>query len=256
MNDDLARAFAAMRATEFRGTREEPFRFGTVAFTPEVPLKHDANFLFADRLEPETSADELAAEADRLQRGAGLGHRMVVVPGTPGERLEPGFRTLGWAVHRHLVMVLRHEPARTADTTAVVEVDLETLRPLREAVTLGEPWGTPEVARQLVDGKRLVLGTTRYLAVLDDGKPVSCTDLYLSGETAQIEDLVTLEAHRRRGHATALVLHATAEAHRAGAAFVFLVADDEDWPKDLYERLGFESVGLYWKFVLAPAPAA
>ena len=38
-----------------------------------------------------------------------------------------------------------------------------------------------------------------------------------------------------------------------GHELVFIVADDEDWPKDLYERLGFGPVGRPWCFT-RPGP--
>ncbi len=248
--DEYARAWRAMRKTEFRGTREEPFPFGTAAFTPELPLRHDSNFLFVDPFPPDATADELATEADLLQGRAGLGHRMIVVPSPSGETLVPGFRELGWDVHRNLVMVLRRPPERPVDTSMVVEVDEPTLRPFRETVARTYPWGTDEVARQLAEAKRLVKGTTRFLTVIVDGEIVSCADLYLSDRDAQIEDLVTLEEHRGRGYASALVVKGVEEARGAGAEFVFLVADDEDWPKELYRRLGFDPLAPYWKFVL------
>jgi predicted N-acetyltransferase YhbS len=48
------------------------------------------------------------------------------------------------------------------------------------------------------------------------------------------------------------VLAAVAEARQAGAEFVFLVADANDWPKALYGRLGFDVVGHYTKFFAPP----
>jgi hypothetical protein len=46
---------------------------------------------------------------------------------------------------------------------------------------------------------------------------------------------------------------AAADAARAeGADLVFLVADDEDWPKTLYARLGFDAAGPAWEFVRTP----
>ena len=38
----------------------------------------------------------------------------------------------------------------------------------------------------------------------------------------------------------------------AKAEFVFLVADANDWPKELYRRLGFDEVGHYTKFFEPP----
>jgi hypothetical protein len=30
----------------------------------------------------------------------------------------------------------------------------------------------------------------------------------------------------------------------------FLLAEEDDWPKELYRRLGFEPVGRIWDFLL------
>jgi len=44
------------------------------------------------------------------------------------------------------------------------------------------------------------------------------------------------------------VLAAIEAARRGGGEFVCLVADANDWPKELYRRLGFDTVGHYTKF--------
>jgi predicted GNAT family acetyltransferase len=86
-----------------------------------------------------------------------------------------------------------------------------------------------------------------------DDEIVSYTDLYSDGPDAQIEDVGTLPEHRGHGYATAVVLAAAAAARSDGADFVFLVADAEDWPKELYGKLGFDEVGHYTKFFTPPA---
>jgi ribosomal protein S18 acetylase RimI-like enzyme len=80
---------------------------------------------------------------------------------------------------------------------------------------------------------------------------VSYTDLYLRGGDAQVEDVGTLPEHRGRGYASAVVLAAVEEARRAGAELIFLFADAEDWPKELYRRLGFDELGYYVRFLAA-----
>jgi hypothetical protein len=45
------------------------------------------------------------------------------------------------------------------------------------------------------------------------------------------------------------VLHGVAESHAAGNELTFLVADADDWPQRLYEKLGFETVGRYARFL-------
>jgi ribosomal protein S18 acetylase RimI-like enzyme len=122
-------------------------------------------------------------------------------------------------------------------------------RPWREI--LAQPWGTPELAEQLLDSK-VLLGTraeTRFYGVEVDGEVVSWTDLYVAQGIGQIEDVATLAEHRGNGYATAVVLRAVEDARRAGVDLIFLVADDDDWPKGLYRRLGFDTLGRHYKFM-------
>jgi predicted GNAT family acetyltransferase len=152
-------------------------------------------------------------------------------------------------------MAQLREPEREADLSLVREVSEPDLREARKRVLANEPWATPQVLEQIFAAKALIgeRVTTRYFAVELDGEVVSYTDLYLDGADAQVEDVGTVPEHRKEGHATAVVLGAIAEARSAGAEFVFLVADANDWPKELYGRLGFDEVGHYTKFF---APAA
>jgi ribosomal protein S18 acetylase RimI-like enzyme len=250
VNEDVRRAFAFMGRADIAGTRTQPFRWGTAVFDDDLPLRYDSNYLLLER---EPDGDEaLVREADRVQGGSGLAHRAIVVPDERlGVALEPFFRGLpGWKVERFLVMVHRRPVTRLAGS-AVQEVDGELLRQPRTAALLGYPWGTEELARTLADSKARIADPvrTRFFAVLDDGEPVSWTDLYSADGVAQLEDLATAPAHRGRGHATAVVLRALEAARADGAGFVFLVADEEDWPKELYAKLGFDPAGRFSKFL-------
>jgi predicted GNAT family acetyltransferase len=60
--------------------------------------------------------------------------------------------------------------------------------------------------------------------------------------------VATVPDHRGREYARAVVVGAARTARGAGAEFVFLVADANDWPKELYRRLGFDELGHYAKF--------
>jgi ribosomal protein S18 acetylase RimI-like enzyme len=104
---------------------------------------------------------------------------------------------------------------------------------------------------QLFAGKHWIAEhvEARFFATVVDDEVVSYADLYQEGPEAQVEDVGTLPEHRGRGYATAVVLAAIAAARERGAEFVFLVADKEDWPKELYRRLGFDELGYYVKFV-------
>ena len=63
----------------------------------------------------------------------------------------------------------------------------------------------------------------------------------------------TIEEFRGRGLGSAVVLAAAASARTRGFDVVFLIADDADWPKDLYARLGFDPVSRFWSFVRTPS---
>lgn len=245
MSDELGRAYEFLVKGDMRGERTEASRFGVAVFDDTLPLRYDSNYLLVDRLPDAVAAGDLVGEAGRLERPS----IMVRDEGT-GERLVPGFERLGWRVHRGLVMAHRGRTARTADTSLVREVDEALLRPAHRRELAGEPWATPEVVEQLLDAKLVIAKAVqvRFLAVLVGGEVAAYADLYHDGRTAQIEDVATLAEHRGRGYASALVLYAVDEARRAGCDLTFLVADADDWPKELYRRLGFDDLGRYVKF--------
>jgi predicted GNAT family acetyltransferase len=65
---------------------------------------------------------------------------------------------------------------------------------------------------------------------------------------AEVADVGTLPEHRRRGLATAAVVAAARAARAGGADLVIVTADADDWPRQLYSRLGFEPLGLVERF--------
>jgi len=242
MTNELARAYAFLGRGDMYGSRSEPSPVGTAVYLDELPRRLDANFLRVERGEPA----EIQAEAERLDR------RMLFMPDLElGERLVPYFEERGWRVNRVTVMAQLREPERDADLALVEEVAEEDLRPPRKRLNAGQPWGRPEVMAELFAGKHLIgsLMEARFFAVRIAGEVVSYTDLYQDGPEAQVEDVGTLPEHRGRGYATAVVLAAIGAARERGAEFVFLVADREDWPKELYGQLGFDELGYYLKLV-------
>jgi ribosomal protein S18 acetylase RimI-like enzyme len=242
MRDELARAYAFLARGDMGGSRTINSPYGRAVYTDEVPKRSDCNYLWIERgAEPQ----ELAAEADRLDR------RLIFVPDPElGAKLAPWFAGHGWRIDRHLVMAQLRTPERSADRSLVRELDEEALRPPRRRLLEGEPWATPDVVAQLFQAKGLIAGrvSTRFFGVELDGEVVSYTDLYVDGADAQIEDVGTLPEHRGNGYATAVVMAAIESARASGSDFVFLVADAEDWPKELYRRLGFDELGHYTKF--------
>jgi ribosomal protein S18 acetylase RimI-like enzyme len=255
MTDDLARIHDFLLKNDLLGERVEPFRWGQAVFDPRFPKRHDSNYVRVVHLPDDVDAPTLAAETERVQGAAGLGHRCILVlEGERAERLVPGFATLGWSHHCGIVMLQRRPVDRDLDTSRVVETDAETLYAARAKEILTYPWGSPEIARQMLGAREAIPAPTRDFAIFTDGQPVAWVELCVDGDVAQIEALATIEGHRRRGHAAHLMLHAMREAQRSGARLVFLCAHLDDWPHEFYERLGFDEIGRYARFTRLGKP--
>jgi GNAT superfamily N-acetyltransferase len=249
VSDELSRVHRFEREIELAGTETVASPLGVGVLTPELPRRHDSNYLLLERA---SDAREAIAEADRILGGAGRTHRVILTFDEElAARLVPQFQALGWQINRHVWMVQRGEPEKRADLSIVREVDESALRCGRTRAIVAQPWGSEELAQELLDAKVMLAdrAQVRFFGVEADGKMVAWSDLYVAQGVGQVEDVATEPEHRGKGYATAVVLRAVEEARRAGADLVFLVADDEDWPKELYARLGFDPIGRLHKFI-------
>lgn len=251
---ELERVVAFLRG--FDGPAAErvvPYRFGTAYLHSELPRVWSRNYLVADTDLDDASAELLGAESDRILGGACLRHRKVeVYDQQAGTRLEPGFRDLGWEVHCDVIMVAGRDPDRPVDLSMVQEVGVDELEPIWAVGARSEPHGTDEeTVRQLVANKRVVMASreTRFFAARVDGEVASYCDLYSNGGTGQIEAVMTLDQFRNRGLARATVSRALAASAEAGNDLTFLMALRDDWPKELYRKLGFNEIGHVYEFV-------
>jgi GNAT superfamily N-acetyltransferase len=234
-------------------THIEETRYGVAFLHEGFPLRYDSNYV---RVTASGDADavDLAADADRVLGSADVAHRQVVLDDDElGRRVAPSFLELGWSAERLVCMAQRRdpEPRRRAD---VRETDFAGARPLIERLMVERPGAErADVRRQLADF-RLVLERqvgARFFVADVGGEAASVCESYAIGGVAQVEDVNTLERHRGRGLASAVVLAAADGARANGADVVFLDADDADWPKELYGRLGFDAVAWFWSFVRA-----
>jgi GNAT superfamily N-acetyltransferase len=215
--------------------------------TPSLPTVWSANQL---RITAAPAFEDLVGLADpRLPL---LGYVDIAVEDqVSGPILEPDFRAAGWKVERDVVMVLSEPPDRPADTGVVVDAGEDELMALMDR-WYAEDLGPSAAERlELVDYNRREAGVhgDRMLGVRSsDGQLVAMTKLRSDGGTAQAEDVYTVPEARGCGYARALVSRAAELAHAEGAELTFIVADDNDWPKLLYGRIGFRPVGHIWRF--------
>jgi ribosomal protein S18 acetylase RimI-like enzyme len=225
-----------------------PTRHGTALLTPSLPLVWQVNAIRVE--DPEASAEDLMAEAEGVQ--GRYGHRKLVVHDEElGARLAPGFGRAGWNVFRVLVMVRRRPADREAELGAGGEVSRELGAATLAAFRREQPFGwQDEAVRQLAEMDARydeILGARDFASPPED--PACSCRLYIHDGLGQVDEVGTLQARRRRGHARAAVAAAADAAAAEGCERVFMVTDAADWPQELYRSLGFDEIGATHEFL-------
>lgn len=248
--DALSRAARFQRGTVALIAGEcRPIEEGWLIRTPSLPQVWSANQV---RLTQAVRFSDALALAERHM--SDLSYRQLVVEHEPsGERLERVFRENAWKVERELTMVLARPLDREVDTSSVAEVDPEAGLELMGRWASEDPDLnlTEEDLGQVVDFTRRVWRArrARCLGILGaGGELLAMTSVFSDGSMAQVEDVYTVPEARKRGYARALVTRAVLLAREGGHELTFITADDNDWPKQLYRRIGFEPAGRTWLF--------
>jgi len=219
----------------------EPWEHGAVARATHYPTYWDYNVV---RVE-----DDVAMTADEVERVAdtlldGLAHRRVGFEfAARGEPIREELERRGWKATR-LVWMLHAgaPPARTG--LDVEQVHYDTVRHLRLA-WLNEDFPTIDVTDHLEEAKEVdVKRDPQVFAAFEDGRPIGFTEFARAGGSAEISSVFVDREHRGRGLGTAMTKAAIGAAGEVDD--LWIVADDEDRPKELYRRLGFRPV---WKLV-------
>jgi GNAT superfamily N-acetyltransferase len=249
---ELARLRAHRRALLERSTaRAEPFAHGVAYFTPAHPTKWDLNLLVVEDASG-TSAEDLIAAAERLQAPAALRHRKIEIQ-TGGEPFVDAFKAAGWSAERLILMLLRPGRDQRGEAHAEVrEVDYPAVRELMEQ-WYGEAMSASE-ARDLADADADTALTSgaRFLLTERDGAAAACCMLLPGDGVGQVEEVYTAKRFRGQGLASAVVRVAIAAALQRGDELIMIMADADDWPQRLYERLGFETVDEFRTFTRKP----
>jgi hypothetical protein len=215
---------------------------GAAVFDPEYAFSHEHNQLLIDGAVAPADLPALAASA--------LGHlpyrRISVFDDATGEACAPALTADGY--DHEIELIMTHAGDRPAPGAPAEPVTLAELRPaLIPQLCSWLPRASDIVIAQLADRRTARLrgaDSVRFLAARDgNGTIASWADLYLDPAQgiAQIEDVLTADAHTRRGYADTVI--ATALHLAAGCGLVFLLADASDWPRTWYARRGFTAIG-------------
>jgi ribosomal protein S18 acetylase RimI-like enzyme len=228
------------------------FEYGTAIFNDALRRVYDANFVRFERGFDELTGDRVEAAADELQ--ASLRHRKVVIPDErAGARVAEELRRRGWRYYTLVTMAYRGDPSGDPGARPVEEVEAGALRTARER-SMDDERRDVEARRQIIEFTELMAsaGPTRLFAARADRDEIgSFCALFQHGGVAQIDDVTTVEQYRHRGLAAAVVCAAVRASVDAGDELTFLVADEADWPKDWYARLGFEPIGRRYELLRA-----
>jgi ribosomal protein S18 acetylase RimI-like enzyme len=216
----------------------EPWKHGTVVRASRYPNYYDLNAVRVEE-DPGMSAEELAAFADEVL--AGLRHRRIDFEDVgAGEPLRKPFEALGWLTER--LVWMRHDSVLPpAPDVAVEEIPYDDVIELRanwhreDFPAVAEPDDFIAEARDAADRRG-----AQVLGVRDAGEAIAFAQVEHHEGSAEVSQVYVHPDHRGRGLGTAI----TCAAIRAGAGAddLWIIADDEGRPRDLYARLGFVPV--------------
>ena len=254
MDDDFARTMRFIRwLQEATSTRREPWRWGTALFNDDIPQRYFSNFVRVERSLAGVEVAELVEETDRAM--AAFAHRLISVEDeADGERVALGLAEQGYAGDHSAVLALRRDPDRPGDPDAAEELSFAEVRPVEiEVYRSSLADASDDVVERFADHRAVVQRATggRFFGQRIEGTIAGLCELYVVDGLAEVEHVDTLEAFRGRGVARNVVLRAVAEAKAVGADLIVIEADLNDWPIELYRRLGFDEIGRTWAFVRA-----
>jgi len=248
---EFARAWEFECETQDRVARSrQEFDLGVALFNDALRRVYDTNVVRFERGFDELTGDRVEATADELQ--GGLRHRKVLIPDErAGARVAEELRARGWRYHTLVTMAYRGDGQLAPGSHPVEEVEAVALRPARER-SLDDGRRDAEARRQIVEFTELMArsGPTLLFAARADRNEIgSFCALFQRDGTGEIDEVTTVEQYRRRGLASGVVSAAVRRSLESGDDLTFLVADEGDWPKDWYARLGFEPIGRRYELL-------
>jgi len=225
----------------------EPWAHGSIVRATRYPHYFDLNVVRVEE-DPAMTAAELIEVAD-----ASLGdleHRKLEFDVVEvADALRPEFARRGWKAERLLTM-LHAGPMPEGPVPGVEEVEYDAVQELREVWHREDfPGVDPRDYHRQAREVALACGV-RSFALVQGGSAVGFTEVEQRGAAAEIISVYVHPDHRGQGLGTALTRATIGQSADAGD--LWIVADDEGRPKELYARLGFRPVWRWMEFLLPP----
>lgn len=187
--------------------------------------------------------DDKIAYCERLYAACGLPALFRLTPFSQPAALDAELEARGY--RRFDVTAVEAAPIRAAQGEAGGVEPMELADWVGAVASLR---GSPEAHRRghlaRLDGMPLV---KRAVALRCDGAIAATGLTIVEGDCAGLFDIVTHEAHRRRGYARRIVEGLLRAAWELGARHAYLqVQQENSGARKLYSQFGFEEKYLYW----------
>jgi ribosomal protein S18 acetylase RimI-like enzyme len=256
----LTRALAFERVMHAAVGRVVTTAWGDVFLDPAIGRCHERNQGWATDDAGGLDAAAIDRDLDRLLGGAGLAHRRLLVESPAAQRLADGLAARGYDRAAHVYLAYRAAGPPPAPRARVDIVGIEATLAANAHYLATDPdaqYGRDDIVRAHIVEHHRTYGSAgaheRVFVVRVAGAVVAWAKLWTRDRTAQVEDVVCLAEHRGRGYGHDVVAAATRAALERDPELLFIVADDGDWPKDFYGRMGYQPVG-HVSAVLRHAP--
>ena len=227
--------------------RIERWEYGTVYRASRYPSYFTANLVQVGG-DPHLSVDALVTFAD--QALGGLTHRRIDFDWAPAaEPFRTEFAEHGFNSTR-LVWMYFDAPRPPEPGIRVAEVPYDAVDALRIAWHQ-EDFPDHDASEFHAQAREIRLAhVTRTLAVHEDSRPVGFAALDLGDDETEIGAVYVLPAYRGRGLGLALTQSAIRAA--GDVEHLWICADDEDRPKQIYARLGFRPIATTMELLRVP----
>ncbi|HWT92351.1 MAG TPA: GNAT family N-acetyltransferase [Solirubrobacteraceae bacterium] len=240
----LARALSfAWEVHDAEADAAERIALGTALRSPSLPHAYDTNGVRVE-VPTDLGLDDLQVAAAAHVPEVGYQRLRIEHDGDVDRLVRDARARPGWTAEIELVMLL--DPAAAPPAPGP---DAPTCREgaLEDVLTLMRPWFGEEGIEGVELDQCLQMAARQHEAkderrfiVDDEGAPAAMCSLRRDGSgVAQLENVFVLPRVRGRSLGAAVVHAATRAAVDEGHEVVFIMADDEGWPKDLYARAGF-----------------
>jgi ribosomal protein S18 acetylase RimI-like enzyme len=225
----------------------EPWAHGTVVRATPYPGYFDFNVVRVED-DPAMSVEALVAFADEAL--AGLRHRRVDFDDVAAaDRLRAGFEARGWQATR-LVWMHHEAPAGPSAAVSVALVPYDAVSELR-VTWHHEDFPELDPGAHQAEAREVALRRdAQVVAAREGGELVGFAQIERAGAAAEITHVYVHPEHRGHGYGTAITRAAIESA--GDVDDLWIVADDEDRPKELYARLGFRPAWRTMEYLRRP----